>query len=341
MTTIPSERDRSIDIARMVAAFLIVLYHAGQSDSMVGGQPVLGFPPKVIIGQISLWGRVPFFFFLSGCFCARSLAKSGTDWWPFSRKRLIALVPPYLFWNLVCWLMLVVALRFGAEFTAAWKITPATALMQLTGFGMAPASQPLWFVRDLILASCLAPLMFRMGPWLLIPCLALTTFPEPSVQLQEMGVPRPSSFGYFGIGMLFRYFPRGTFGVLFPRPGPAMGICLAAGLACLLFKLRAPALVGPMVGAAGILLTARFIDQSFPKLANWLAANASASFLIFAANVPFFSLARQVYLKAHLPLPGIMYFACLALLFFLLGIWIHKMLRSRFPGLLLIISGGR
>ena len=105
--------------------------------------------------------------------------------------------------------------------------------------------------------------------------------------------------------------------------------------------MRAPALVGSMVGAAGILRTARFIDQSFPKLANWLAANASASFLIFAANVPFFSLARQVYLKAHLPLPGIMYFACLALLFFLLGIWIHQILRSRFPGLLLIISGGR
>jgi len=52
-------------------------------------------------------------------------------------------------------------------------------------------------------------------------------------------------------------------------------------------------------------------------------------------------LARQVYLKAHVPLPGIMYFACLALLFFLLGIWIHQILRSRFPGLLLIISGGR
>src|SRR4051812_2325332 len=70
-----TERDRSIDIARMAAAFLIVIYHASQSYALGGGGPVFGRSLWSIVGDLSLWGRVPFFFFLSGCFAARTLQK--------------------------------------------------------------------------------------------------------------------------------------------------------------------------------------------------------------------------------------------------------------------------
>jgi fucose 4-O-acetylase-like acetyltransferase len=325
----------------MVAAFLILLYHAAQSYSMAGGQAIAGQPPWAVVGTISMWGRVPFFFLLAGCFSARSLEKSGAAWWPFFSKRLLGLGLPYLFWNLVSLVMLYVAIRQGVDFKTDWQMTPATAVMQLTGFGMAPANGPLWFIRDLILASCLAPFLFRLGPWILVPCLLLTVHSPPGSIVPTQGVPLASSFGFFGIGMMFRFLPRGTVSTLFPRPGLGALICVTAGLSCLIFNFAPPLFAGPVAGAAGILLTGQFVHQSLPRIGEWLAANASASVLIFAANVPFFAVARRVYQKLGDSVSCLAYFSIMAFVFFFMVCWINQLLRARIPRLLPLITGGR
>jgi peptidoglycan/LPS O-acetylase OafA/YrhL len=336
-----TERERSIDIARMAAAFLIVLYHSSESYSMSGGGPIFGRPLWSVVGDFSLWGRVPFFFFLSGCFAARSLQKHPDATGSFLKKRLSALVPPYLFWNLVSFSMLWLAARAGVQAAQDGRADLAAAAEQIVGIGMAPANGPLWFVRDLILCSCLAPLLKRFGPWLLVPCVALTIIPEIPDAWISQGCPRPSSLGYFGIGMLLSYVPRGTMDLVFPKPGLGLLLCLLLGLVHSSFGLPKPSLAGVACGALGILLLGRYVDSAWPKLADWLGRNANASFMIFAANVPFFAVARGIYPRLPSGIPPLVYYWGLAVIFVFAAIAAHLMIKRFFPKLLFVVSGGR
>jgi peptidoglycan/LPS O-acetylase OafA/YrhL len=343
----PAGRDRSIDVARMVAAGLIVAYHAATYHAAMlqgSGQPVPTYGGNNaidIIGTISFWGRVPFFFFLSGCFAARSLSKPAASTPEFLKKRFELLGLPYLFWNVVAFVMVYLAARRGAELATTRAFTPATILMQLSGFGMSPVNSPLWFIRDLLLASCLAPLMLRAGKCLLFPCLALILFEEVPPDPARMAWPLASSFGYFGLGMLLNFIPAGTFGRFFPRPGVSLLLTVLLGLAFLVLHHPVPPLVGPAIGAAQILLAGCFINTAFPRAAAWLGSRANASFMIFASNVPFFAVVRQVYLKLPPGVPSGLFFAASAVVLFFMAILLHQFLRDRCPRLLKPLTGGR
>jgi peptidoglycan/LPS O-acetylase OafA/YrhL len=334
-------RDPSIDIARLCAAFLIVLFHAGESYSMAGGPDFDGRPPWMIVGNLSLWGRVPFFFFLAGCFAARSLSKPGVSGGSFVWKRFKGLGTPYLFWNAVSLLMLWLALRAGASFAGQPTLDATAALGKLTGIGTLPANGPLWFVRDLILVSLLAPFLRKLGPWLLVPSVSLIILPEISQRSIELGVPRPSSFGYFGIGMLLCYLPKGTFGKLFPKPGLGLLLCLGLGVIHTVWNLAPSRFAGVSVGAMGILLAGCYIHRSFPRIADFLARHAGASFIVFAANVPFFAVARFLYPRVETKVPHLAYFFGLSIVFFILALVGHHLTRRYLPRLLTLISGGR
>jgi peptidoglycan/LPS O-acetylase OafA/YrhL len=334
-------RDRSIDIARLAAAFLIVLFHAAESYTMAGGPPIAGSEPWVIVGDLSLWGRVPFFFFLSGCFAARSLVKPDVTTGSFIGKRLKVLGIPYLFWNAVCLIMLFFALRAGASLGGVPTLDAASGLGKLTGIGTVPANGPLWFIRDLILVSCLAPLLLRLGPWLLVPSVALIIVPEISQELLAAGCPRPSSLGYFGIGMLLSYLPKGTLARLFPKPGVGVLLCFGLGVIHAIWHLAPSRFAGVSIGAMGILLVGCFIHRSYPGVAAFLSRHANASFIVFAANVPFFAVARFIYPRVQGHVPPLAYFSTLAVIFFALALWGHHLVRERAPRLLTLISGGR
>jgi peptidoglycan/LPS O-acetylase OafA/YrhL len=336
-----AKRDPSIDIARLCAAFLIVLFHAGESYSMAGGPDIGGNPPWLIVGNLSLWGRVPFFFFLAGCFAARSLAKPGASAGGFVSSRIKGLGIPYLFWNGVSLAMLWVALRAGASFSSEPVLTTGAALGKLTGIFFMPANGPLWFIRDLILASLLAPLLRKLGPWLLVPSISLIILPEIPLEWMERGCPRPSSFGYFGIGMLLSYLPKGTFGKLFPNLGLGLLLCLSLGVVHSIWHLTPSRFGGVSVGAMGILLTGCYIHRSFPRIAEFMARHSSASFIVFAANVPFFAVARFLYPRVEGKIGYLPYFFGLAVLFFVLALVAHHLIRGYFPRLLVLISGGR
>lgn len=354
MTSAPAvpERDRSIDIARMVAAALIVAYHAGVYHTAVyymagsyelgGGPKYFGLAPAEIVGVLSLWGRVPFFFFLSGYFAARTLAKGAVSGSSFIRKRFELLGLPYLFWNTVACAMLYVGTRHGADLLNEWVFTPKTVAQQITGFGKVPADIPLWFVRDLLLASCLAPLIFRIRRWLLLPFVAMVFYEEVPPDAHRMIWPLVSSFGYFGLGMLLNDLPKGIFSRFTSRPTIPFLVFLGLGAFFLFSGLHVPPLIGPAAGAAQILLAGCFIYRTFPRFGEWLGGCANASFLIFAANMPFFAIARQLYLK--LPpgtIPVGLFFTITAIAFYFAAIAVHRFLCDRWPVLLKPLTGGR
>ena len=335
------ERNRAIDVARMVAAILILLLHASESYATAGGDLVLGRPAWTFVGNLTMWGRVPFFFFLSGYFATLSLAKLQSEESLFLKKRLKVLIPPYLFWNTVSFMLMWVAVTMGFNLIGNQRTDPAAAVMRITGFGLHPAGASLWFIRDLILCSMLAPLLKRMGVWILIPCLALTFIPDTPQSLFEQGVPRISSLGYFGLGMFLAYLPSGLMTQLFPKAGRALLLCALVGLAYAVWDFPRPGLAGVSIGALAIFLAGRFISETFPKTGEWLGANANASFVIFAANSPYLAAVKQLYIKYHFVDSLLLYFAVLTTLFFFLCIGFYAFVKRFIPRALVLISGGR
>ena len=288
-----------------------------------------------------MWGRVPFFFFLGGYFAARSLGKNPGDTAQFLKRRFIALLPPYLFWNLVSVSLMAAALVAGFQLVETDHLDLTTILMRITGFGLHPADASLWFIRDFLICICFAPLLMRLGVWSLIPCMVLAIIPEIPDDLFKHGFPRLSSLGYFGIGMLLALAPRGITAKLFPRPGRACIMILCVGLVYAICDFPKPGLAGVILGALGILLTGQFIDQSIPKLAAWMGKHASASFIIFAANAPLLAVAKQAYIRYQFGIPLALYFTVLTIAFFFLSIAFHSLVKRYLPGLLMLVSGGR
>lgn len=325
----------------MFAAVLILILHGSATYVVAGGPPIFGREAYVIAGGLGLWGRVPFFFFLSGYFAMRSLEKSPGQAGPFVKKRITTLLPPYLFWNFVAFSLMWVAVQAGFQLAGNARVDPLAMVMRVTGFGLHPAGDSLWFVRDLLICSCLAPLLHRLGFWILIPCIGLTITPDIPVALFEQGCPRPSSLGYFGLGMLLLQVPPGTFQRWFPRPGISFLLCLLVGLIFIIGQFPHPDLAGVACGALGILLFGHFIDQNAPGLAAWAARHVNASFIIFAANAPFYAVGKQLYVRYHPPIPQWIYFTVLTALFFFSAIAVHSLVKRYFPKALVLITGGR
>ena len=325
----------------MFAAVLILILHGSASYVVAGGGPIFGREAYLIAGGLGLWGRVPFFFFLSGYFAMRSLEKSPDHAGPFVKKRVTTLLPPYLFWNFVAFSLMWVAVQAGFRLAGDSRVDPFAMLMRVTGFGLHPAGDSLWFVRDLLICSCFAPLLHRLGFWILIPCIGLTITPDIPTELLEHGCPRPSSLGYFGLGMLLFHVPAGTIGRWFPRPGTSFLLCLLVGLAFVIGEFPRPDLAGVACGALGILLFGHFIDRSAPRLATWMSRHVNASFIIFAANAPYYAVVKQLYIRYQPPVPQSVYFVVLTALFFFMAIAFHSLVKRFFPKALILITGGR
>ena len=335
------ERHRALDVARMFAAVMILILHGSASYVVAGGAPIFGREAYLIAGGLGLWGRVPFFFFLSGYFAMRSLEKSPDQAEAFVKKRIATLLPPYLFWNFVAFSLMWVAVQAGFRLAGDSRVDPFAMLMRVTGFGLHPAGDSLWFVRDLLICSCFAPLLHRLGFWILIPCIGLTITPDIPTELFEHGCPRPSSLGYFGLGMLLFHVPAGTIGRWFPRPGTSFLLCLFVGLAFVIGEFPRPDLAGVACGALGILLFGHFIDRSAPRLATWMSRHVNASFIIFAANAPYYAVVKQLYIRYQPPVPQSVYFVMLTVLFFFMAIAFHSLVKHFFPKVLILITGGR
>lgn len=113
---------------------------------------------------------VPCFFLFSGYFYFRKMGKWNASFYMHQqRKRLLTLVLPYLLWNV---LKIVVILAKGYISNAiGWNgdadlnFIYSSSLWELM---ISPIDEPLWFLRDLIVMTFLAPLfyyLFRYLKW--------------------------------------------------------------------------------------------------------------------------------------------------------------------------------
>lgn len=126
-----SKRIVSLDLFRVIAAFLIVAFHI--------------LPWQNASYDIALKWTIPFFFIMSGFFDARHLTHRNINV-PWLRKRLSRLAIPYAFWT---------ALRL----VDLEVISPASLLKQ---FLLCSPTSTLWFLWTLIIVTLLVALLSKV-----------------------------------------------------------------------------------------------------------------------------------------------------------------------------------
>lgn len=149
-----------------LCAILVVMIHVTR--------PAAHQPVARVVWELTRGGvcrmAVPFFFAFSGYFLARRAGEPG--WWPFQlKKRIRTLFIPYCIWITV-----VLAYKVLLDGVAPWyDVTTFRGFAKVYGlnlFGM-PLLGAMWYVRDLLLFTLAAPVLFWLveklrGPFLLV-----------------------------------------------------------------------------------------------------------------------------------------------------------------------------
>ena len=336
-------KSMTIELSRVIAAFIIVCLHSMQAYQDSGGQKVMGIHPVDFVGGIFLWGRVPFFLILSGYLASRSLTKPAASNRRFIQTRLIGLGVPYLVWNALTLATQSIGALLAVTHKDAAVFSPGLLVSGLFGIGTGPADAPMWFVRDIIILSCLAPLLLKFRLWLFVPAMVLVCFPTSSTIWADAGILRPTSCGYYALGILIHQLDVRRSGGLFVSPAQGWFMCMALGCLSVFVNRINLGAIGPLLGAFSVLLLGEAIAGGNRRFANLLLSASPATFLIFAAHWPI-TLAIVRLLIKYGDLGNsqmLIFYSLLPFILTVLLVITHNQIRKSFPKLLFPLTGGR
>ena len=107
--------------------------------------------------------RVPLLFIISGYFFFRNSSKTDRTFFINKyRKRVDSLLIPYIAWNTIAIIILYLRFNLIAKegYTAADYLSGFWDFSQRPDNG--PANRPLWYLRDLMIVSIFAPLLYQL-----------------------------------------------------------------------------------------------------------------------------------------------------------------------------------
>ncbi len=352
----PLRDSERITLMRFPLIVAVVFIHANNPriglPNPEGGMELFAHLLRKILSEGLAAVAVPLLFLLSGyLFFAGPEFSRAT----FGRKlhsRFHTLLVPYLFWNLA--LLLVFALTSflpgvggllggpRAEFVGAGAFAWLDAWLGLSG---APVMYQLWFVRDLMIATLLAPLWFAlyhlqpkffMAAMLL--CWLTHTWP--------MNVPTLTALLFFFMGGYFAQARRSLF-----QLDRGWKLFLLAYLVLLAVEMGG--LAGPwapylhqfgILMGMGVALGFSGMVWANRMLAPRLMALSGAAFFLFVGHEPALGLAQKVAEKVLGPVgPGVqvaLYFA-LPIAVILICLVLYRFMSRFFPRFLSLVTGSR
>ncbi len=319
----------SLDIARLIAAALIIILHYPGSD----GQPL--YTTYLFLGA-----RIPFFFLLAGFFCQ---FKSKEQY----IKRLALLIIPFIIWELIAWSLY----RFEMH------TLPLHLEKGLIGLLDNPLNAPLWFLRDLIILSILSPLFLKIKRYALAMAICFFTLADLSILKSALDIHiqlynYPYILGYYclGIGLQALSFERIQIYLnRFWRPILSASLFFSLMLALTSTHQHfsfSISILGGLLGILGILSAAKGLELMLPKMARLIIHISPACYLIFLSHsvlINFIAIligggiyepGRDIFIQHSwllMPLIGII---CIALPYACIGL-----MRRFSPPLLPIIAG--
>ena len=262
----PEKKYRSawIDVARVIAAFLIICVH------------IPNFPKWVY--DWSLFGRTPLFFVLAGYFCSFEL--------PYGKMfhKVIWLFIPLLIWNII-------AILTGYGDAIGFSLKSLTGIGE---FHIAPADGPLWFLFYIILFTLCVPFFRLLKEYKIIVFCVLCIFWS-ILGIAESGSQNLSiefffkNIVYFYIGLCLSCFKicqvenelieHNRYIVIIVL---ALIVSWYSGTAVAWYN-NIVSIFSCLLGASAIISVAAFIDRQWPKISHFLSQYVAPScFFIFA-----------------------------------------------------------
>lgn len=269
-------RSSWIDMGRILATVMIVYFHV-PSSLFVGHGHVGDWAHRLFENPRA---ALAFFFIFSGYFVKPHITMHR------AASKAIALFLPYLCWNLIC--------LPGLNDAASWQ--------RIFGWGYPgpPCDYPLWFVRDLILLTLLAPCLQRYLPVFMLTCAVFTLWGNQwhIAWLQQVPFPTPGNALLYLSGLALSRLPLATLRARFQKSVPFLLVALAIYYAArnggwLPLHASWTHLVIPFLLTSAILLVSEAILRLWPNASEHVAPWAPACFLVYAAHAPALILAGQ------------------------------------------------
>lgn len=255
---------------------------------------------------------LPFFFLVSGFLFFQHMDK--WDWTSYVdklKRRRFSLLYPYLCWNLLMIVCTLVCCMYGSSLSAGWQsfvdwfdrkgnllsmlwCCNVISADRVDWLGFAnpsylPVHMPMWFVRDLIVLACLAPLFYwPLRRWPKVSVLLLLLCSMSGVWIHLPGF-SPYSALYFGLGAALSIHRVR----LFPTDRKWVGALLLfwiVGMAYMLYPLCDLGAVGfSLLSTASVIsgvfallaLTGKCIGTRDLHLPKWIG---SASFFVYSVH---------------------------------------------------------
>ncbi len=312
-----------IDIARVVAAFSIIILHSSIDWMVKGG-----------VSSALLNGRVPFFFLIAGYFARYSSFKS-------MLQRLRILVIPFLLWDTIP------ALLFDK---IQWSEIDFYSILTLkTQF-----NGPLWFLKNLIVYALIFPIIYPFRKYALPVALFLLMVFSLKIQWGSTNIvrilhPMLFGFGFFSLGLSLQSITIDAITGFFTKNYKRI-LSLAFFIILVIDIYGAvtqqEVIYNPFVQIYGIITILSLglaISIHFPKVGKLLLHIAPATYLIFLCH---YSVCYAIRIHGTIPWLTEFYYAynyiatfCTATAIVLFSTFFVKFLRKFIPPLLPIIAG--
>jgi surface polysaccharide O-acyltransferase-like enzyme len=297
---------------------------------------------------------VPLFFLMSGYLFFLGFKGSFESFKNKAKSRFKSLVIPFLFWNAFVMLLYFCAQSFPATshyFSGSIQTISSYSLYDFFnaffGFTQSPIAYQFWFIRDLVVILCMAPLLYALlrtkylGE-LVLAMLALVWF----IGLWPIYVPSIAALFFFYLGALLGQRNGNLFCVdRFGKP-------IAASYAVMLFfdiLTKSYAFneyihnLGVMLGMATALYFSKWVIAQ-KRLKNTLIRLSTVSFFIFAVHEPMLTISKKLSYRMLQPSSDItisLLYLSLPTAIILLAIYFHGLIKKVMPNFLTLVSGGR
>lgn len=301
-----------VEIARLLATLSVILQHV----------PAAGCPVNAwLIGP-----ALAAFFLLAGYFSASRLGDGNSrSWLP---RRLWFLLLPYLFWSVLYWLLMGMPLSDGT-------------FASVFGLGVCPMLTPLWFLRDLMIFTLLAWVLFRFRIVLYalgLFCLFLHRWDD------SLAWPGPYMFGDFVLGIMLAASAPGCLNRWEKLPLSVHGAVLLSAVALVVVNCTESFLI-PDPAFSGLIILAFFsvgivVGAISPAWAGRLSRWASGSFFVYCSHIFVLIVLRGVECCFPSLWPAWVWW-CLVPVVYGLARGVYLLIGRYFPRALIVMSGGK
>ena len=349
-------QSKTIDFLRFPLIIGVVLIHSQFTELVINGVDMMNghnFPIYQIVAKLfsDIFSRiaVPLFFFFSGYLFFYHKEFTWHEYGLSLKKRVRTLLIPYLFWNLAIILLFFLAQTFlSSLMSGATKlISDYTLTDWLRAFwngvdNSFPICYQFWFIRDLMIVSCLSPLIYWLvkgTSWVGVLVLGLLWICDwgPSIT----GLSSVCLF-FFSAGAWFSIRHHNFIKNIRPLLIPSAILYALFCILDLYFNILIIHQVGIIIGMIFLLaLTSFMLDKGKWKTNAFLS---SASFFIFAYHAMPISLIGKVMFWFYPPqsdLQMVIYYFLRPFIIIVAGLFIYYLLNKYIPSFTRIITGNR